>query len=151
MKEEKRNPEWICKPDSVPVLTGLRSFLWSPGRPGDQAAYPGVSPANAGIEPGRLSSPIWPCTGWGLPGRDVTAAPVRSYRTISPLPVSRRVIKPAGTIGGMISVALSVGSPRLPVRKHPALWCPDFPPAENRRRPHDPLRIIFISHKTVPA
>jgi hypothetical protein len=37
--------------------------------------------------PGRVDGPAWPCTGRGLPGRRVTAAPVRSYRTISPLPV----------------------------------------------------------------
>jgi len=40
-----------------------------------------------GYEPGKLSSPIWSCTGWGLPGSSVATAPVRSYRTISPLPV----------------------------------------------------------------
>ena len=37
--------------------------------------------------PGRVIGPAWPCTGWGLPGRRVTATPVRSYRTFSPLPV----------------------------------------------------------------
>ena len=37
--------------------------------------------------PGRVVGPAWPCTGRGLPGRRVTATPVRSYRTISPLPV----------------------------------------------------------------
>src|SRR5829696_8626554 len=37
--------------------------------------------------PGRVDGPAWPCTGRGLPGRRVTATPVRSYRTISPLPV----------------------------------------------------------------
>ena len=31
-------------------------------------------------------SPIRPCSGWGLHGRRIAAAPVRSYRTISPLP-----------------------------------------------------------------
>ena len=29
--------------------------------------------------------------------------------------------------GGIFSVALSVGSPRLAVSQHPALWSPDFP------------------------
>src|SRR3954447_16037014 len=37
--------------------------------------------------PSRVDGPAWPCTGRGLPGRRVTATPVRSYRTISPLPV----------------------------------------------------------------
>ena len=32
-------------------------------------------------------------------------------------------------IGGLFSVALSVGSPRLGVTQHPALWSPDFPQA----------------------
>ena len=31
--------------------------------------------------------------------------------------------------GGILSVALSLGSPPVPVRNHPALWSPDFPPA----------------------
>jgi hypothetical protein len=35
---------------------------------------------------GSVVAPAWPCTGWGLPGRRVAATPVRSYRTISPLP-----------------------------------------------------------------
>jgi len=34
--------------------------------------------------------PIWSCSRWGLPCRSVTGLAVRSYRTISPLPASRR-------------------------------------------------------------
>ena len=48
---------------------------------------------------------------------------VRSYRTLSPLPVRTR--RPA--IGGFLSVALSCGSPRLAVSQHPALRSPDLP------------------------
>ena len=48
---------------------------------------------------------------------------VRSYRTVSPLPVRTR--RPA--IGGFLSVALSCGSPRLAVSQHPALRSPDLP------------------------
>src|SRR5258707_6930341 len=33
-----------------------------------------------------------------------------------------------GPLGGLISVALSFGSPRLGVTQRPALWSPDFPP-----------------------
>ena len=36
------------------------------------------------------ASPIWPCSGWGLPGRPVTRPPVRSYRTVSSLPATGR-------------------------------------------------------------
>ena len=43
---------------------------------------------------------------------------VRSYRTISPLPIET---------GGIFSVALSIGSRRPDVIWHLALWSPDFP------------------------
>jgi hypothetical protein len=51
---------------------------------------------------------------------------VRSYRTISPLPVPEDKLR---AIGCIFSVALSLGSPPPAVSRHPALRCPDFPPA----------------------
>ena len=36
--------------------------------------------------------PIVPCSTWGLPGRRVTTPPVRSYRTVSPLPRLRGAV-----------------------------------------------------------
>ncbi len=61
--------------------------------------------------------------GFTLP-QNVTICAVRSYRTISPLPLCS---------GGMLSVALAVGL-RLPgVTWHPALWSPDFPPPAMRQ------------------
>src|SRR5512138_1990365 len=45
--------------------------------------------------------------------------PVSSYLTLSPLPVRT---------GGLLSVALSLGSPPLDVIQHHTLWSPDFPP-----------------------
>ena len=36
----------------------------------------------------------------------------------------------APLFGGVISVALSLGSPRVGVTDFPALWSPDFPPAD---------------------
>jgi hypothetical protein len=60
------------------------------------------------------------------PATSVTSRAVRSYRTISPLPISEN-------IGGIFSVALAVGF-RLPgVTWHPALWSPDFPPVVKLR------------------
>jgi len=50
---------------------------------------------------------------------------VRSYRTVSPLPGTRRSRLISG---GMLSVALSFALPRLHVMEHPALRCSDFPP-----------------------
>ena len=69
---------------------------------------------------------------------------VRSYRTVSPLPVRAR--RPA--IGGFLSVALSCGSPRLAVSQHPALWSPDLPrhdPAE-RPVPRPPGRLTVTAN-----
>ena len=48
----------------------------------------------------------------------ITKRAVRSYRTLSPLPIC---------IGGLLSVALAVGSRRPGVTWHSALWSPDFP------------------------
>jgi len=45
---------------------------------------------------------------------------VVSYTTVSPLPPDR-------SGGGLFSVALSRGSPRVGVTDHPALWSPDLP------------------------
>jgi len=47
--------------------------------------------------------------------------PVSSYLTLSPLPVET---------GGLLSVALSLGSPPLVITQRPALWSPDFPPSD---------------------
>ena len=38
-------------------------------------------------------------------------------------------------IGGLLSVALSVGSPRLGVTQQPALWSSDFPQAPQSEGP----------------
>ena len=75
--------------------------------------------------------PIWPCSGRGLPSPwTVASHAVRSYRTFSPLPATL-----ARCLGGVLSVALSVGS-RLPgVTWRHALWSPDFPPLATRRTP----------------
>ena len=53
---------------------------------------------------------------------------VRSYRTVSPLPV----IRLRRSIGGLFSVALSVRSPRPGSRQHSALRSPDFPRHDHR-------------------
>ena len=69
----------------------------------------------------RASSREAPCIGLAPGGvyhaGHVTIAPVRSYRTLSPLPC---------THGGLLSVALSFESPRLAVNQHHALRSSDF-------------------------
>src|SRR5579863_4267092 len=51
-------------------------------------------------------------------------------------------------IGGLFSVALSCGSPRLAVSQHPALWSPDLPrpvPARRRLGSRPPSRLTVIT------
>lgn len=48
----------------------------------------------------------------------VTSNAVGSYPTLSPLP---------SELGGLLSVALSLGFPRVGVTHHRFLWSPDFP------------------------
>lgn len=67
--------------------------------------------------------------GGGYRASCVTAAAVRSYRTVSPLPEPSNLTLEA--IGGLLSVALFRVSPRMAVSHHPALWSPDFPPPSN--------------------
>ena len=98
----------------------------------------------------RHRSPIWPCSGWGLPGQPVTRLPVVSYTTFSPLPAPARLLarEPATRAQNgrrYVSVALSLRSPSLGVTQHPALWSPDFPrlpvkiPASATTRPTRPV------------
>jgi len=79
----------------------------------------------------RQRSPIWSCSEWGLPYRSVARLAVRSYRTISPLPLPSPKTK---ALRRYLSVALSVGSRRPGVTWHSALWSPDFPPSVQDRQ-----------------
>ena len=106
------------------ILSGRSTCLGRPsisagGCPPAPAAYPGVS----------AGGPPSPClallrVGFAEPPGSPRAL-VRSYRTVSPLPV--RSPRGPSAIGGLFSVALSCGSPRLGVTQHPALWSPDVP------------------------
>jgi len=80
---------------------------------------------------------------------------VRSYRTFSPLPLTRRtnaadVTSLRRVRGGLFSVALSLVSRPVGVTHRPVLWRPDFPlvrllraePAIARSSPHAACTII---------
>jgi hypothetical protein len=79
--------------------------------------------------------PAWPCSRWGLPshpGRPgcwcALTAPFHPY-------LCGAAPETAPAIGGLFSVALSCGSPRLGVTQHLALWSPDVPRAGAPKRP----------------
>ena len=97
-------------------------------------------PTLESIAAGNRSSTIRHRSGWGLPSRPVTGPLVVSYTTVSaqpvrPLHTSFWSNTCSGAAGLFFSVALSVGSPRLGVTQHPALWSPDFPRRQKPPRP----------------
>ncbi len=74
----------------------------------------------------RQCSPIWSCSGWGLPCHRCyqrRGALLPHLFTLTCAPGAN-----TGAIGGLFSAALSVGSRPPGVTWHPALWSPDFPP-----------------------
>ena len=94
----------------------------------------------------RHEVPIWSCSRWGLPCRSVARLAVRSYRTISPLPASRKRRR------RYLSVALSVGLRRPGVTWHLALWSPDFPRHSRKNDatvwPTPPRVLSHVQHHT---
>ena len=62
-----------------PGFVFVWSSLYEAGCPAPLATYPEDQRAAS-------SPPVRSCSRWGLPGRCVSTPPVRSYRTISPLP-----------------------------------------------------------------
>jgi hypothetical protein len=78
---------------------------------------------------------------------------VGSYPTISTLPEPTRASslttpRRSTAIGGVVSVALSLGSPRVAVSDLPALWSPDFPPANGCMFAGDPRDHLRRRHPT---
>ena len=101
--------------------------LWPAGRTqqAHRAGHPRQRPYSSLLREGLAPPPV------------TRLSRVGSYPTISPLPVPppRRplVASASPAIGGVVSVALSLGSPRVAVSDLPALWSPDFPPARGAR------------------
>ena len=119
--------ELACKPDSVQVDETRSRKPWATIHLGSALPQTSVRPTRdlVGGPPVSLSglAPGGVCRAARSPGTLVS-----SYLTVSPLPVLRRAI------GGLLSAALSVGSLRLAVSQHPALWSPDFPRHRERCR-----------------
>ena len=114
----KRGDKPACKPDSVPRQR-RRPSIWGRCCHRPRAIYPqalGGQPACADC---RVAVLLDLAPGGVCRATAVTcgAGGLLHHRfTLTPL--SR---------GGLLSVALSRGSPRVGVTHHPALWSPDFP------------------------
>jgi hypothetical protein len=93
---------------------------------------PGSSDLPGSFERATLQrSPIWSCSGWGLPCQPC-------HQGCGELLPRLFTLTPRHDRGGIFSVALSLGSPPVAVSDHPALWSSDFPLALGQRSP-DPL------------
>jgi hypothetical protein len=103
------------KPSSVPRCRGGIISLGAP-LPAPSSSLPGTLTERAAPRPLFCLAP-----GGVYHAAPVTGRAVRSYRTVSPLPV------PVRAIGGLFSVALSVALRRPGVTRHPALRSSDFP------------------------
>ena len=107
-----------------------RPSIYDARRRAPRAVYPQTRAGRpqTSARSGQPPAPSRPCSGWGLPSRPrhrgrwcALTAPFHPYRP------------GRGPGGGLFSVALSRGSPRVGVTNHPALWSPDFP--RTRRSP----------------
>jgi hypothetical protein len=133
--------ESACRPGSVPRSRGAAIIHLGLLLPTASCGLP-ASIGRAALDRSRRE-PLAPLltllrVGFTEPPQS-PAALVVSYTTVSPLP--RRCRR-----GGLFSVALSRGSPRVGVTDHPALWSPDLPhrACARRDRPADSpvLRIL---------
>jgi hypothetical protein len=123
--------------------------------------YPGPIPRWRKLERAAPWSPIWPCTRWGFPCLRACAWSGGLLLHLFTLTLRRFQIanlkSEIAGVGGLFSVALSVGMPlgivsrvypevrfppwrdwRLQVTRHRALWCSDFPPPSRKRDGSDP-------------
>ena len=139
----------VCKPNSVPQSQNLRSEISDPkigvaiihlaqSLPTGSSDLPGGRiPSNRDLGGQPLLTPpylVLHCEEFAWP-RVSPRAPVRSYRTVSPITRCR---------AGLFSVALVVAPPPFRAVRRPAvsglaaLWCTDFPlPAQRRQQPPD--------------
>ena len=112
-----RREENVSRPVSR-VLSGgcppRRPFIWGDARTSPRATNPGsgLDPDSAPRFPARPAAPIWSCSRWGLPCHlccQRRGALLPHHFTLAVLPKQN---------GGLISVALSLGSPPAAVSRH---------------------------------
>ena len=124
-----------CTPDSVRAGASrpgpVPPSIWDRRRRRPRAAYP--RPRAGTLRPAALAASadaVWPCTPWGLPSRGRRRP--RWWALTPPF-------HPSPVPGSPPAIGWSVlcctcrreaggPAPRLPVRKHGALRCPDVPP-----------------------
>ena len=143
----KRQEDGRHKPSSVSRLGGGQgSFIWDSDCSEPLAAYPGL---------GRDRRPLVPYLALLRMGFAVRPL-LPAARCALTAPFHPCLYSPVGgTIGGLLSAALSVASRRPGVTRHPALRSSDFPPAGkpvgSRRRSLGPSSWTRTKVATVPS
>ena len=143
----KKKVQTACKPGSVSVPGRMMAIHLGRPLPSASRDLPGRAGRKhspAGLKP-PLAAPIRSCSRWGLPCRTVTGAAVRSYRTLSPLPAGRSCTGP----GGLLSVALSLGSPPPGVTRHRVSVEPGL--SVNPTVSHSPANRSSVSRSATPS
>jgi len=119
----------VCRFPGGPAIIHLRSLLpttfrhWFQSYWDRRCGLPGSCWTGRPLPRAQLAPcPSWPCSRWGLPSH--LDHPRRWWSLTPPFHPYRPV---PWTAGGLLSVALSRGSPRVGVTHHRALWSPDFP------------------------
>ncbi len=97
-------------------LTKWRPFLWDQRCRWPRTPYPEVQTVRA-----APFLPIWAFSQWGLPCH----ACHQPRGALLPHPFT--LTGDRSRLGGLLSVALSLGLPPVAVSHHCALWSPDFP------------------------
>ena len=115
-----------------------RPFIWDAHCCAPRATNPGdgtgMSPASAGADlpASARRPPLFGLAPGGVcPAASVARSAVRSYRPVSPLPAPV-----AGPAGGLVSVALSLGSPPPGVTRHRVSMEPGLSSPRARRSQH---------------
>ncbi len=121
---------WSARVRGRAGVAGRSSSIWDGRRRPSRAAYLhrwiGGPPSPPARPEDRCCLALHPV---GFAGPPLSpGAPVRSYRTLSPLtpPATGRLGRDCSLLH-VPSPGPADGSRRLPVRKHGALWCSDFP------------------------
>ena len=134
-KEKARRP--VSRVLSTPPEDGDRwPFIWDARYRTPRATYPGGGAETRLPEQVRRVAPIWSCSRWGLPCRP------RYRRRGALLPHPFTLATGRSPFGGLLSVALSLGSPPPAVNRHrvsvePGLSSP--PGRTPEERPSDRL------------
>ena len=125
----RRGGDWWFPPGegigSRPVSRVLSRMVIHLGHasPHASSGLPGNTRGRRAAAARAACFPIWPCSGWGLPCHCCC------QQRGALLPHLFTLAGPAWRdLGGMFSVALSVGSHPPGVTWHPVLRSPDFPP-----------------------